>query len=167
MKAVRRLVCLTTALLAAACAPKADKPKFNAARVVDNIRTGEVKWNADWKSGDPGKVVAHYAPEAILMVPGEAPLVGLEAIRAGAQKSMDDPAFTLSFSSDKVDVATSGDLAVSRGVFKETATDPANKAAVDATGTFVTVYKPQSDGSWKAIWDIATPGASTSAPAAK
>jgi uncharacterized protein (TIGR02246 family) len=158
MKTVISLTCLALALLAA-CAPRADKPRFNAARAVDAIRTGEVKWNADWKSGDPGKVVAHYAPEAVLMVPGQAPMSGLEAIRAGAQKTMDDPGFSLAFSSEKVDVSASGDLAVSRGTFKETATDPANQAHVDATGTFVTVYKPQPDGTWKAIWDIATPGA--------
>jgi uncharacterized protein (TIGR02246 family) len=127
--------------------------------VIDAIRTDEVKWNADWKSGDPGRVVAHYAPDAVLMVPGEAPMTGLEAIRAGAQKSMDDPGFSLAFSSEKVDVSKSGDQAVSRGTFKETATDPASKARVEATGTFVTVYKPQPDGSWKALWDIATPGA--------
>jgi ketosteroid isomerase-like protein len=156
-------VWLIMVLLAAACAPRADKPKFNAARAVDAIRTGEVKWNADWKSGDPGKVVAHYAPEATVMVPGEGPAVGLEAIRADAQKSMDDPGFALTFSSDKVDVAASGDLAVSRGTYKESATDPAKLAKVDTAGTFVTVYKPQPDGSWKAVWDIATPGAGPAA----
>jgi uncharacterized protein (TIGR02246 family) len=152
-------------MLVAACGPRADKPKFNAARAVDAIRTGEVKWNADWKSGDPGKVAAHYAPEATVMVPGAGPVTGLEAIRADAQKIMDDPAFTLTFSSDKVDVAASGDLAVSRGTFKESATDPAKAARVDTAGTFVTVYKPQPDGSWKAVWDIATPGPASPAPA--
>jgi len=91
-------------------------------------------------------------------MPGEAPVTGVEAIRAGTQKDMDDPGFSLTFNSDKVDVAASGDLAVSRGAFTLTATDPATKAAATTTGTFVTVYKPQSDGSWKAIWDIATPG---------
>jgi uncharacterized protein (TIGR02246 family) len=167
MKAVTLLACLAGASLAA-CAPNAAKPPFNAARAVDAIRTGEVHWNADWKSGDPGKVVAHYAPDAQLMAPGMAPMTGLEAIRAAAQKSMDDPGFTLAFNSDKVDVSASGDMAVSRGAFTETATDPATKTAVTTRGAFVTVYKPQPDGSWKAVWDIATPGPATAtAPAAK
>ena len=65
------------------------------------------------------------------MVPREAPMSGLEAIRAGTQKSMDDPAFSLPSVSEKVDVAASGDLAVSRGTFKETATDPTNQARID------------------------------------
>lgn len=159
MKAVASLACLAMAFLAVACARDADKPKFNAARAIDAIRADEVKWNADWKSGDPGRVVAHYAPDAVLMVPGQAPMSGLEAIRAGAQKSMDDPGFSLTFTSEKVEMARSGDLAVSRGNFKETATDPASKARVDEAGTFVTAYKPQPDGTWKAVWDLATPGA--------
>ena len=152
------LALLAAVSLAAACSHRAEKPVFNAARAVDAIRTGEVNWNADWKSGDAGKVAAHYAPEAVVMMPGQALVTGAEAIRAGAQKDMDDPGFSLTFNSDKVDVAASGDLAVSRGAFTLTATDPATKAAATTTGTFVTVYKPQSDGSWKAIWDIATPG---------
>jgi len=158
MKAAALLALLMAVSFAAACSRGPDKPAFDAAHAVDSIRTGEVNWNADWKSGDPGKVAAHYAQEAVVMMPGEAPVTGVEAIRAGTQKDMDDPGFSLTFNSDKVDVAASGDLAVSRGAFTLTATDPATKAAATTTGTFVTVYKPQSDGSWKAIWDIATPG---------
>jgi uncharacterized protein (TIGR02246 family) len=153
---------LSAAVLLSAC--HASKPAFNSARAIDAIRAGEVQWNLDWKSGDAGKVTAHYAPEALVMNPGAAPAKGVEAIRAGVQQAMDDPGFSLSFNSDKVDVAASGDLAVSRGSYKLTLTDPTSKAAQTSAGTFVTVYKPQADGSWKAIWDIATP---SPAPAAK
>jgi uncharacterized protein (TIGR02246 family) len=162
-----RVVILLAGLVAlAACAPRADKPKFNAAGAVDAIRADEVRWNADWKSGDAGKIVAHYAPDAVVMETGEAPVSGIEAIRAAVQKTIDDPAFTLTFSSDRVNVAASGDLAASKGVFAETSTDPATKAQSKVAGTFVTVYRPQADGSWKAVWDIATPGA-TAVGAAK
>jgi ketosteroid isomerase-like protein len=162
MKALFLLGCL---LALGACTPKADKPHFNAAKTVDDIRTDEVRWNADWKSGDAGKIVAHYAPDAVVMIPGANAEVGIEAIRAGTQKSIDDPAFTLTFNSDKVDVAASGDLAASRGSFTEISTDPATKAQSKVSGTFVTVYKPQPDGSWKATWDIATPGPAPTAAA--
>lgn len=156
MRALALLACLVSL---AACGAKPDQPRFNAARVVDAIRTDEVHWNADWKSGDAGKIAAHYAPDAVVMDTGEAPTSGIEAIRADVQKTIDDPGFTLSFSSDKVDVAASGDLAASRGTFTETTTDEATKAVTKTSGTFVTVYKPQADGIWKAVWDISTPGA--------
>ncbi|HXV01865.1 MAG TPA: nuclear transport factor 2 family protein [Caulobacteraceae bacterium] len=163
---MRAVILLAGFAALAACAPRADKPKFNAAGVVDAIRADEVRWNADWKSGDAGKIAAHYAPDAVVMDTGEAPVSGIEAIRAAVQKTIDDQAFSLTFSSDKVDVAASGDLAASKGVFTETATDPTSKAVSKVTGTFVTVYKPQPGGGWKAVWDIATPGA-TMAGAAK
>jgi uncharacterized protein (TIGR02246 family) len=151
---------LLPALLAVAflTACHGSKPSFNSARAVDAIRAGEVQWNLDWKSGDAGKVTAHYAPEALVMDPGAEPVKGVEAIRASVQHAMDDPGFTVSFNSDKVDVASGGDMAVSRGTFKLTATDPSTKTVQSSAGTFVTVYKSQSDGSWKAVWDIATLG---------
>lgn len=150
-------------VVAASCAKAPEKPAFNAARAVDSIRADEVQWNADYKSGDPGKVVTHFAPDATAMYPGQAPISGLEAIRAGVAKAMDDPAFSLTFNSEKVDVAASGDLAVSRGAFNYKATDPTSKAPSAISGSFVTVYKPQPDGSWKAVWDITTPGPAASA----
>lgn len=166
MRAATLLACLGL-FAAASCARPPEKPTFNAARAVDAIRADEVQWNADYKSGDPGKVVTHFAPDATVMFPDQAPVSGLEAIRAAAARTMDDPAFSLTFSSDKVDVAASGDLAVSRGAFTLKATNPATKAVNSSTGSFVTVYKPQPDGSWKAIWDIASPGPMPATPSSK
>jgi uncharacterized protein (TIGR02246 family) len=156
---MRVLILLAGVAALVACAPRADKSKFNAAGAVDAIRADEVRWNADWKSGDAGKIAAHYAPDAVVMGAGQAPVNGIEAIRAAVQKTIDDPAFSLTFSSDRVNMAASGDLAASKGVFTEASTDPATKAKSKIAGTFVTVYRPQPDGSWKAVWDIATPGA--------
>jgi uncharacterized protein (TIGR02246 family) len=150
---------------AASCARPPEKPAFNAARAIDAIRADEVQWNADYKSGDPGKVVPHYAPDATVMFPGQAPVSGLEAVRASIAKAMEDPAFALTFNSEKVDVAASGDLAVSHGAFTYRSTDSVTKAPAAVNGSFVTVYKPQADGTWKAIWDITTPGPAPAAAA--
>jgi len=159
MKSLSLLLCLAPAALAASCGG-ADTmiPKSDPARVVDAIKADEVHWNADWKSGDPDKVAAHFGPGAVVMAPGAPPMVGDAAIKGGVQQVMNDPTFSFTFASDKVDVASSGDLAASRGVYTETRSDPSTKAKVTTTGTFVTVYKPQADGVWRAVWDISTPG---------
>jgi ketosteroid isomerase-like protein len=168
MKSSPILASLTLALLAAACSPmgEASAPKADPARIVDAIKTDEVHWNADWKSGDANKVAAHYAPGAIVMVPGGAPVTG-PAITSGIQAALNDPGFVLTFASDKVEVSASGDLAVTHGAYTQTDTDPNTKSPVTTSGSFVTVYKPQADGTWKAVWDITTPGAPAAAPAAK
>ncbi len=143
------------------CAPHAAKPPVDTARIIDAIKTAEVHANADWKSGDPKRVAAFFAPDAAIMVAGAPPAVGAVAIKAAVQQLMDDPAFTLTFASDRVYVAASGDLAAARGTYRQTATDPATKAAVTQTGSYVTVFRPAPDGAWKGVWDIVAPGASS------
>jgi ketosteroid isomerase-like protein len=69
-----------------------------------------------------------------------------------------DPKFALSFAPDKVVVAASGDLAYTSGTYSQTATDPKTHAVAHETGTYVTVYHKASEGSWKAVADINTPG---------
>jgi ketosteroid isomerase-like protein len=144
----------------AGCEPKSPptKARVDTARIVDSIKTDEVHWNSDYRSGDAGALAGHYAAGATLMVPGTAPMVGTAAIKAGLAEALTDKAFTLTFASDKVDVSSSGDLAAARGSYTETATDPKTKAVVTGKGSYVTVYKPQPDGAWKAVWDINTPG---------
>lgn len=138
--------------------PPATRP-MNTAKIVDAIKIDEVHWNADWKSGSPAVITAHYAPNAVLMVPGAAPRVGSAAIQDGIGEVLEDAGHSLTFASDKIDVAASGDLAVARGTYSETSTDPTTKALVTARGAYVTVYKPGANGAWKAVWDINTPGA--------
>ena len=140
----------------AACDRHREHPVITS-KIVDAIKVDEVHWNADYRSGDPGKVAAHYAPDATLMMPGAPPIVGVAAIKAVVEQAYQDPHFGVSFASDKVDVAKSGDIAASRGSWRQTTTDPKTKQPVVATGYFVTVYKPQPNGRWLAVWDILTP----------
>jgi ketosteroid isomerase-like protein len=53
-----------------------------------------------------------------------------------------------------VEVSRSGDLGYTRGTYMLTATDPASKKAVTEKGRFVTIFRKQADGSWKAVQDI-------------
>jgi uncharacterized protein (TIGR02246 family) len=144
-------------LCAAACAPHRP-PAVMTSRIVDSIKADEVDWNADYRSGDPARVATHYAPNATVVTPGAAPLVGAPAIRAALNQAYQDSRFGVVFASDRVDVARSGDLAASKGWWRETTTDPKTGQAKTSSGYFVTVYKPQPDGKWRAVWDILTPG---------
>ncbi|MGI9170826.1 MAG: YybH family protein [Caulobacteraceae bacterium] len=141
------------------CAPHGGAKPVDTAKIVDAIKIAEVRANADWKSGDASRVAAFFAPDATIMVAGAPPAVGAAAIKAVAQQLMDDPAFTLSFASDRVYVAASGDLAAARGSYRQTATDPATRAVVTQTGSYVTVFRPAAGGAWKGVWDIVAPGA--------
>lgn len=156
------LLCLVACGRPTTRAPSAVDP----ARVVDLVRNDEVHWNDDWKSGDAAKVASHFAQNGVLAIAGSPPMSGRAAIVAGVGKAMDDKAFSLGFASDAVLVARSGDLAVARGVYQVTATDPARQAPTSQTGAFITVYRPEADGAWRAIWEVATPAA-PAVPASK
>jgi ketosteroid isomerase-like protein len=147
------------AFLVVGCHPGAGwKPRVDTARIVDTIKTDEVRWNADFRSGDAGKIVRHFAPGAIVMHSGASPLVGSSAIEPALSQLIEQPGFSFTFSSDRVDVAASGDLAAARGTYRSTGADPRTGAPVSEAGSYVTLYKPGADGVWRAVWDISTPG---------
>jgi ketosteroid isomerase-like protein len=148
--------CLSAALLAG-CGP-VSKPPVDTAKVVDAIKTDEVHWNADYKSGDAAKVAAHFARDAVAMNSGSPPLVGSAAIQSADSRFIAQPGFSFSFVSSRVDVAASGDLAAARGGYTLTTTDPKTGAPTTVVGNYVTVCKPGADGVWRAVWDISTPG---------
>ena len=89
------------------------------------------------------------------------PTSGIADIRKVYEEGLKDPNFNFTFAADKVEVAEAGDMAVAQGRFTETYTDPATKQAKSDKGSFLTVYKKQSDGSWKAVqdWAVADPAA--------
>lgn len=59
---------------------------------------------------------------------------------------------SLSWSPDFIDVSNSGDLGYTYGTYHYTYKDSLGQELVD-TGIFHTVWKRQSDGNWKFVWD--------------
>ena len=120
------------------------------------IREGEVAWNGDFKAKDADKIVARYADDATIMAPGEAAAKGKDAIRATLNGLLADKNMSLGFASNTVEVAKGGDIAYAQGTYTLTATNPKTKKPSTEKGTYVTVYKKQAGGDWKAIEDINT-----------
>jgi uncharacterized protein (TIGR02246 family) len=127
----------------------------DTAAISDSIKAGEAQWVQDYRARDVARALSHYAPDGSLIPSGMAPMHGSKAIEAGLRGLIADPAFDLHFSADKVHVAASGDLAYSRGAYSLRMTDPKTRKPITDTGTYLTVYAKQADGSWKAVDDIA------------
>lgn len=134
------------------------KPAVTAAADPDSIKQAikadEAKWNKDFKAKDTEALAGHYADDAYFVAPGVT-ADGSTEIRKVYATASTDPAFNIQFSSDRIDVAGSGDLAYARGKFSEKYTDPKTSKVMTGSGTYITVYKKQEDGSWKAVEDIA------------
>jgi uncharacterized protein (TIGR02246 family) len=129
--------------------------KADVGAVKAAIAADEKTWNDQFKSKNLDGLVGHYASDSYFVVPGMKAASGSADIRKAYEGALKDPNFAVSFSSDKVEVAKSGDLAYSRGHFTEKYTDPKTKQVVSDGGSYITVYKKQADGSWKAVEDFA------------
>lgn len=136
------------------CNPTASPDTHDAD--VKAISDNEAQWNQDWVSRDADKIAGHYADDAMLMVPGMAPVSGRPAIRDSLKQMIADPAMTLQFKATKIEVGRSGELGYTQGSYKLTMTDPATHKVVNDHGSYVTTYRKQPDGTWKAAADIAT-----------
>lgn len=134
-------------------APKAAPDTHDAD--VKAIGDFEAQWNKDYQAKDLDKISAHYADDAVLMVPDAPAMQGKDPIHNGMQEMLKDPALSLQFKASRIDV--SGSLAYSQGTYVMQSTDAKTHKLMEEHGTYVTTYRKQADGSWKVEADIATP----------
>jgi ketosteroid isomerase-like protein len=78
---------------------------------------------------------------------------------AGGRGLAADPALKIQFASDRIQVAASADLAYARGHYNMKINDPAARKPAASGGSYLTVWRKQADGGWKAVEDFVTPGA--------
>lgn len=136
----------------------------DADSVKQAIQADEAKWNQQFKSKDTEGLVSHYSDDAFFAAPGVAGAQGSTSIRQVYANASTDPAFVIHFKSDKIDVARSGDMAYARGKFDEQYTDPKTGKVMSDSGSYITVYRKQDDGSWKAVEDFAAADPGTTKP---
>jgi ketosteroid isomerase-like protein len=143
------------ALMAAGCG----SPAGDRGHDIQQIKDNEAQWNQDYAAKDVDKLAGYYSDGAVLMLPGAPPVTGKDPIHNALRQMVSDPAFALHFEASQVDVAASSDLAFTQGSYTYTSTDPQSKSAVTAHGSYVTTFRRNSGGMWKAVADIATPDA--------
>lgn len=152
--------------LLTSCAQAPTPPDTHEAD-IKALKDNEAAWNKDFEAKDAEKLIAHYADDAVLMAPGMATANGKDAIRTAIKTMVADPALSLKFESSRVEVSKSGDVAYTQGSYNMTMTDPGTKKPMADKGSYVTTYKKQADGSWKAVADIASSELPPAPPPAK
>jgi uncharacterized protein (TIGR02246 family) len=151
------LVPFAALLLLAGCNSAPTPPAAPAVDLVaeqTKLRDMESAWAKDAAAKDLEKSVANYADDAVLIMPGAPPSKGKEAIRAAWKSMLEDPNLKIGFSADRVEISAGGDLATTKGSYTLTVTNPKTKKPFDDKGSYMTVYKKQPDGGWKAIEDM-------------
>ncbi|HXT70612.1 MAG TPA: DUF4440 domain-containing protein [Vicinamibacterales bacterium] len=104
------------------------------------------EWSASAK--DPNKFLSYFAPDASVYSPGMPVVTGSASIRQTWVEMSSAPGFAIEWSPAKADVSASGDVGVTTGAYKM------SMAGATDAGKYVTVWKKQSDGTWKVSEDI-------------
>ena len=164
-KAIPMTVALAAALNITGC-NKGAVASADPAKIEESIRAQEAQWEKDYAAKDANALAGHYAEDAAMAGPGDPIAMSNVDRRKILQNLVSDPNLKLTFAADRVQVAAAGDYAISRGHYSMTYTDKATKKPAGSNGSYLTVYKKQSDGSWKAVEDFITPGPAPAANAA-
>ncbi|MBZ5621275.1 MAG: DUF4440 domain-containing protein [Acidobacteriia bacterium] len=119
------------------------------------LREGEVAaFVKDWGGKDADRIAAHYTDNGNVMIPNSPMMTGKDAIGKAMKDALADPNWSLALQPVEVEVSRGGDLGYTRGTYVLTATDPSSKKAVTEKGRFVTIFRKEADGSWKAVQEI-------------
>lgn len=155
MPRLRRSGLLLSILTLAGCAqqpPLPTPPPDTRAADEAAIHALVKDWSASAQAKDADKFTSFYAEDGVVMMADAPDVSGKAAIREAIGGMMQDPSFALSFSSDKVVVARSGDLAYETGTYSLTMSD-AKKQPATEEGNYVVVWQKQPDGAWKVAVD--------------
>ncbi|MCB9080616.1 MAG: nuclear transport factor 2 family protein [Lewinellaceae bacterium] len=140
---------LNMALLPACQEPTAAENLQEQAK--QEIRQAEADFSAlAAREGVPAAFLAYAADDAVLLR-SEQLITGKGEMKTYfAASTLTE--VKLQWTPDFVDASTSGDLGYTYGKYQFSAVDSTGQP-LDATGYFHTVWKKQTDGTWKFVWD--------------
>jgi ketosteroid isomerase-like protein len=145
------------ALFAAGQAAAAPLSTAESNAIIAAVKAIEVKWNEDIKTHDPATFASYYSVDATVMNPFAPVDHGRAAVEADMKAAFADPNFALSFAPDDAGVSPDGSMAWTQGHCQTGQTDPTTHAKAVSTCSYLTLYRQDESGAWKAFEDISTP----------
>lgn len=153
-----RVLCIMTVPLAAGCRAQetAPAPAADLADARRAVRAADSAFAAAAAAEDLEGSVSSLTEDGIMFVPDQPPVIGRAAVRAYMRESFAIPHFSISWTTDTVVVASSGDMAWSYA--RSRYTFPAKSGAPDAVDTAygkgISLWRRDPDGRWRATADI-------------
>jgi uncharacterized protein (TIGR02246 family) len=125
----------------------------DTAKVKAAIEAANAKLVEAFKKGDKTGLMANYAADAVVMMPNEEAWRGREGMDKGFSGFLGQFTFKEG-AATTTDVMVAGDLAIETGTYAWTMQPKAGGAEIKDKGKYLTVWKRQSDGTWKIVRDI-------------
>lgn len=136
-----------------ACSQQTAQTPHTGAADEAAIRAASADWSKAAQAKDLDKATAVFADDGLALYPKAPEARGKDEIRKAWQQMLAAPGPGLSFTTAGVEVSRSGDLAWEHGSYELATADAKGKVTTEK-GKYVTIWKKQSDGSWKVAADI-------------
>ena len=153
---IMRVIITCAAMLAcAACQQKSAEAPANPdtsaeTKAIETVENGQI---AAVNEKNLDGATSLYGDDAVFIGENGKAVKGKDAIAAGFKEFLGDPGMKIDYKPGAKFFSSSGDLAYSTAAFTESYTDPKTKKAVTITGTNLSVWRKQADGSWKLVAD--------------
>ena len=128
-------------------------PATDAEAVAEAINAVWREYEASILAGDPERWIQLWADNGVQLPPGAPPVVGKEAIFPRISNDLETFEYS-EFAITNEDVEVNGDLAFARGNYVVTFAPKSGGEAMSLDGKYMTIFRQQSDGSWKIYRDI-------------
>jgi ketosteroid isomerase-like protein len=144
--------CIALLALTAGCANPTPADTRDAD--VKAVKDIEVAWSRDIASKDVEKWASYYAADVAVLMPNAPIMNGKDNVKAALKPMLADPNFALTFQNTRAEASKGGDFIYTVGTYSMTVSDPKDQKPVTDTGKYLTIYRKQADGSWKAVADM-------------
>jgi ketosteroid isomerase-like protein len=163
MQLRQALLFLSFVLLAVGCAAESPPaPEVDLAAEEQAIREVSMQWLAFEEARDAAGIAGLLADNGTFFRENRDPIVGAAAQAYLAEDWAENPNGQVTWATDRVEVAASGEMAVEYGTWSITNAGP------DGTGSdggkYVTVYH-KANGQWKVVSDMSMSTQAEPAPA--
>jgi uncharacterized protein (TIGR02246 family) len=145
------MILLVLAAAALGCNAKSADTADEAA-----IRRADANWLAAASTRDLERTLPYWSDDATILAPGTPAVVGKDAIRKYVSGAFATPGFSITWTTDRIEIAKSGDLAYSTGTDRITINGSDGKPVVQENRS-AAIWRKQPDGSWKCTVDIMSP----------
>jgi uncharacterized protein (TIGR02246 family) len=153
------IACLALAVLVAGCAnPPAPVPDTRQAD-IQAVRDLEAESLKDLANKDADKFFSLYADDALGLYPGMPIMEGKQSIITSLTPMIADPNYSFTMQSLRMEASKGGDMVYSQSTYVMTTTDAKTKKPKTEKGKYLTIYRKQTDGSWRVVVDAAVPDA--------
>lgn len=143
------LIALLLLTVIAACNQNTIDTKAEGEKIMQTSR----EWSKIAATGDIEKTLSYWADDATVLSPGQPALTGKKAIREMLESTSKIPGFSISWEPLSVSVSKSGDMAYMIEQNQITMNDSTGNSIKEFNKS-VTIWRKESDGSWKNIVDV-------------